>query len=105
MFGPRIDTSSKGVIIDRELKTDQIVARAQELSGSKVAGPVTPGAGTSTNAPDARPRRANEAGQDVEVKPGAATEQKTPAPASKDKKKDKKKTDSSAKGLRNPPQP
>ncbi|HWN99422.1 MAG TPA: outer membrane protein assembly factor BamD [Blastocatellia bacterium] len=105
MFGPRIDTSSKGVIIDRELKTDEIVARAQELSGTKTAGPVTPGAGTSTNAPDARPRRANEAGQDVEVKPGAATDQKTPAPASKDKKKDKKKTDNNTKGLRNPPQP
>lgn len=105
MFGPRIDTSSKGVIIDRELKTDEIVARAQEMSGVRASGPVTPGASTTTNSPDARPRRANEAGQDVEVKPGAATEQKTaPAPAGKDKKKDKKKPESNAKGLRNPPQ-
>jgi outer membrane protein assembly factor BamD len=105
MFGPRIDTSSKGVIIDRELKTDEIVARAQELSGARAGGPVTPGASTTTNSPDARPRRANEAGQDVEVKPGTSTEQKTQAPAGKDKKKDKKKPDSNAKGLRNPPQP
>jgi len=105
MFGPRIDTSSKGVIIDRELKTDEIVARAQELSGTRAGGPVTPGASTTTNSPDARPRRANEAGQDVEVKPGTSTEQKTQAPAGKDKKKDKKKPESNAKGLRNPPQP
>ena len=105
VFGPRIDTSSKGIIIDRELTTEEIVARAQELSGTRVAGPVTPGAETTTNAPDARPRRANEAGQDVEVKAGAATEQKTTAPANKDKKKDKKKTDGNAKGLRNPPKP
>jgi outer membrane protein assembly factor BamD len=105
VFGPRIDTSSKGIIIDRELTTEEIVARAQELSGTRVAGPVTPGAETTTNAPDARPRRANEAGQDVEVKAGAATEQKTTAPANKDKKKDKKKTDGDAKGLRNPPKP
>lgn len=104
VFGPRIDTSSKGVIIDRELKTDDIVARAQELSGVRPGGPVTPGAATTSNAPDARPRRANEAGQDVEVKPGTATDQKTQAPASKDKKKDKKKADSNPKGLRNPPQ-
>ena len=105
VFGPRIDTSAKGVIIDRELKTEEIVARAEELSGTRVTGPVTPGAETTSNAPDARPRRANEAGQDVEVKPGTATEQKTPAPATKDKKKDKKKPDGNAKGLRNPPQP
>lgn len=105
VFGPRIDTSTKGVIIDRELTTAEIVARSQELSGTRVAGPVTPGAETTTNAPDARPRRANEAGQDVEVKPGTATEQKTAAPAAKDKKKDKKKPEGNTKGLRNPPQP
>ncbi|MEK6301716.1 MAG: outer membrane protein assembly factor BamD [Acidobacteriota bacterium] len=102
MFGPKIDTSSKGVIIDRDLKTDEIVARVQELSGTRAGGPVTPGASTTTNAPGARPRRANEAGQDVEVKPGTPTDQKTPAPAVKDKKKDKKKPEGSTKGLRNP---
>jgi len=105
MFGPRIDTSSKGVIIDRELKTDEIVARAQELSGSKAVGPVTPGATTTSNAPDNRPRRATQAGQDVEVKPGAPADQKTQTPSSKDKKgkdKDKKKPEGSSKVLRNP---
>jgi outer membrane protein assembly factor BamD len=109
MFGPRIDTSAKGVIIDRDLKTDEIVARAQEAGGVKSAGPVTPGATTTTNSPDARPRRAaTQAGQDVEVKPGTPTDQKTQSPSSKDKKnkndkdKDKKKPDSSSKVLRNP---
>jgi outer membrane protein assembly factor BamD len=106
MFGPKIDTSGKGVIIDRDLKTDEIVARVQELSGTRVGGgPVTPGASTTTNAPGVRPRRANDAGQDVEVKPGTATDQKAAPPAGKDKKKDKKKQESSTKGLRNPPQP
>lgn len=105
MFGPHIDTSNKGVIIDRELKTDEIVARAQEASGVKALGPITPGATTTSNAPDARPRRASQAGQDVEVKPGSPTDQKTQSPSSKDKKskdKDKKKPDSSSKVLRNP---
>lgn len=110
VVGPHIDTSSKGVIIDRELKTDEIVARAQELSGSKALGPVTPGATTTSNSPDARPRRATEAGQDVEVKPGAPADPKAQSSSSKDKKtkdKDKKKKDSGAKdsgtpGLRNP---
>ena len=106
VFGPHIDTSSKGVIIDRELKTDEIVARAQELSGTKTVGPVTPGATTTSNSPDARPRRAaTQAGQDVEVKPGAPADQKAQSPSSKDKKskdKDKKKPDSSSKVLRNP---
>ena len=106
MFGPHIDTSSKGVIIDRDLKTDEIVARAQEASGAKAVGPVTPGATTTSNSPDARPRRAaTQAGQDVEVKPGAPADQKAPSPSSKDKKskdKDKKKPDSSSKVLRNP---
>lgn len=109
MLGPRIETSSKGVIVDRDLKTDEIVARAQESSGSKVLGPVTPGATTTSNAPDARPRRASQAGQDVEVKPGTPADQKAQSPSSKDKKgkdkekdKDKKKKDSGSSILRNP---
>lgn len=104
MFGPHIDTSSKGVIIDRELKTDEIVARAQEVSGTKDLGPVTPGATTTNNSPNARPRRATEAGQDVEVKPGSTSDQKPQTPSSKDNKKgkDKKKPESNTKGLRNP---
>lgn len=106
MFGPHIDTSTKGVIIDRDLKTDEIVARAQEAGGVKVTGPVTPGATTTSNSPDARPRRAaTQAGQDVEVKPGAPADQKAQSPSSKDKKgkdKDKKKKDSSSSVLRNP---
>ena len=106
VFGPHIDTSSKGVIIDRELKTDEIVARAQELSGTKTVGPVTPGATTTTNSPDARPRRAaSQAGQDVEVKPGAPADPKAQSPSSKDKKgkdKDKKKPDGGSSVLRNP---
>jgi outer membrane protein assembly factor BamD len=109
MFGPKIDTSNKGVIVDRDLKTDEIVMRAQELGGVKIDGPVTPGATTTSNSND-RPRRAaTQAGQDVEVKAGAPTEQKTQTPASKDKKskgkdkdKDKKKPDSSSNILRNP---
>lgn len=109
MFGPRIDTSNKGVIIDRDLKTDEIVARAQEAGGVKIDGPVTPGATTTTNSPDARPRRAaTQAGQDVQVKPGAPADSKAQSPSSKakkskdDKDKDKKKSDSSPKVLRNP---
>ena len=106
MFGPHIDTSSKGVIIDRDLKTDEIVARAQEASGAKAVGPVTPGATTTTNSPDARPRRAaSQAGQDVEVKPGAPADPKAQSPSSKDKKgkdKDKKKPDGGSSVLRNP---
>ncbi len=105
MFGPHIDTSNKGVIIDRDLKTDEIVARAQEAGGVKAVGPVTPGSTTTTNSPDNRPRRASQAGQDVEVKPGAPTDQKAQSPSSKDKKgkdKDKKKPDGNSKVLRNP---
>jgi len=106
MFGPHIDTSSKGVIINRDLKTDEIVARAQEASGAKAVGPITPGATTTTNSPDARPRRAaSQAGQDVEVKPGAPADPKAQSPSSKDKKskdKDKKKPDSGSSVLRNP---
>jgi len=111
MFGPHIDTSNKGVIVDRDLKTDEIVLRAQELGGVKIDGPVTPGATTTSNSTD-RPRRAaTQAGQDVEVKAGAPTEQKTQTPASKnkkskdkdkDKEKDQKKPESSSSILRNP---
>lgn len=105
MFGPHIGTSSKGVIIDREQKTDEIVAHAQELGGSKAVGPITPGATTTNNSPDTRARRATQAGQDVEVKPGAPADQKSQSTSSKDKKskdKEKKKPDSGPKGLRNP---
>jgi Outer membrane lipoprotein len=108
VLGPHIDTSTKGVIIDRDLKTDEIVARAQEQGGIKAVGPVTPGATTTSNSPDARPRRAaSQAGQDVEVKPGAPADAKAQSPSSKDKKgkdkdKEKKKPDSSSKVLRNP---
>jgi len=104
VMGPHIDTSSKGVLIDRDLKTDDIVARAQELSGAKALGPITPGATTTSNSPDARPGRATDAGQDVEVKPGAPADPKAQT-TSKDKKskdKDKKKKDDSSSILRNP---
>lgn len=102
LFGPHIDTSDKGVLIDRDLKTDEMVARAQELSGQKATGPITPAASTTTNSPNSRPRRAGQAGQDVEVKPGTPTDQKAqPSSPSKDKKsKDKKSSES--KVLRNP---
>jgi outer membrane protein assembly factor BamD len=108
VFGPKIDTSPKGVIIDRDLKADEIVARAQQV-GTRVSpgGPVTPGAVTTSNSPDARPRRAAGAGQDVEVKAGSPSEQKE-QPASKNKsKKDSekekaKKNDGASKVLRNP---
>lgn len=105
LFGPHIDTSTKGVVVDPEQKTEEIVARAQELSGQKVTGPVTPSAATTSNSPDARPRRANQAGQDVEVKPGTPADQKTPPSSGKDKKskdKDKKNNDGGSKLLRNP---
>ncbi|HJZ66943.1 MAG TPA: tetratricopeptide repeat protein, partial [Blastocatellia bacterium] len=105
MFGPHIDTSSKGVIIDRDLKTDEIVSRVQELSGTKAVGPITPGAETTSNKPDNRPRRATQAGQDVEVKPGAPADQKSQGTSNKDKKgkdKDKKKPDGGPSVLRNP---
>ena len=96
MFGPHIDTSNKGVIIDKDMKTDDIVARAQELGGVKVAGPVTPGATTTTNT-DNRPRRAaTQAGQDVEVKAGAPAEQKSQSTSTKDKNKKSKDKDKDA---------
>jgi outer membrane protein assembly factor BamD len=102
LFGPHIDTSDKGVLIDRDLKTDEMVARAQELSGQKATGPITPAASTTTNSQNTRPRRSGQAGQDVEVKPGTPTDQKAqPSSTSKDKKsKDKKSGES--KVLRNP---
>ncbi|HYP29100.1 MAG TPA: outer membrane protein assembly factor BamD [Blastocatellia bacterium] len=105
VFGPKINTSNKGVIIDRDLNTDEIVARAQELSGAPVTGPVTPGAETTSNSPDARPRRATQAGQDVEVKPGSSASKESSNKKTSDKKKDKdkdKKNDGGSKLLRNP---
>lgn len=102
LFGPHIDTSDKGVLINRDLKTDELVARAQELSGQKATGPVTPGATTTTNSPNARPRRAGQPGQDVEVKPGAPTDPKTQPPSSNKDKKSKDKKSSESKVLRNP---
>lgn len=113
LFGPKIDTSTKGVVIDRELKTDEIVARAQELGGApKADGPVTPGAVTTTNSQDSRPRRATggSASQDVEVKSGSAPAAKETGTSNKkdankkDKKANEKKKDNdgAAKVLRNP---
>jgi outer membrane protein assembly factor BamD len=110
LMGPHIDTSNKGVIIDKDQKPDEIVARARELAGGRATGPITPGSDTSTNSPDARPRRAVQAGQDVEVKPGAPSDQKQQQQSTsnkdkkgKDKKKqDEKKDEGSSKILRNP---
>ncbi len=107
-FGPKIDTSPKGVIIDRDLKPEEITARAQELVGLPApAGLTTPSAGTTSNT-DSRPRRAAGATQDVEVKPADKESSSKEKPASKDNKKDdkkgkdKKKPDNSSKVLRNP---
>jgi len=109
LMGPHIDTSNQGVIVDRDQKPEEIVARARELSGAKATGLVTPGAETTSNAPGERPRRAAQAGQDVEVKPGSPdTTQQNTSNKDKDKKnKSKKKTDekkdsSGSKILRNP---
>jgi outer membrane protein assembly factor BamD len=102
LFGPRIDTSDKGVLIDRDLKTDQIVARAQELSGQKATGPITPAASTTTNSPNSRPRRSGQPGQDVEVKPGATTDPKAPPSSPGKDKKSKDKKSGESKVLRNP---
>src|SRR5205085_10114634 len=38
LFGTHIDTSDKGVLIDRDKKTDELVARAQESSGQHATG-------------------------------------------------------------------
>ncbi len=104
LFGPKIDTSTKGVVIDRELKTEEIVARAQELGGAaKVDGPITPGAATTSNAPDTRPRRTTgSAGQDVEVKSGTTPSTSNKKDANKKDKEKKKDNDGAAKVLRNP---
>jgi outer membrane protein assembly factor BamD len=109
VFGPKIETSAKGVIIDRSLKAEEIVLRAQELAGApRTTDLVTPGATTTTNASDARPRRATGAGQDVEVKPGSPATQKEQSSSNKgkdnkkDKDKEKKKNDGASKVLRNP---
>jgi outer membrane protein assembly factor BamD len=102
LFGPHIDTSDKGVLIDRDLKTDDMVARAQELSGQKATGPITPAASTTTNSQNERPRRTGQAGQDVEVKPGTPTEQKAPPASSGKDKKSKDKKSGESKVLRNP---
>jgi outer membrane protein assembly factor BamD len=108
--GPKIDTSNKGVIIDRELKTDEIIARAVELAGApKEMAPTAPGATTTTNQVDNRPRRATGASQDVEVKSGSSPAAKEPPSSTKkDKEKDKKKkgeekkSDNKSPVLRNP---
>ncbi len=103
VFGPKIETSGKGVIIDRELSTDEIVANAREISGAPdLTGNTTPGAATTSNSPDARPRRATGAGQDVEVKPADGTASKESSKKDKDKKENKKKNDGGSKLLRNP---
>jgi Outer membrane lipoprotein len=110
VFGPKIETSSKGVIIDRTLKTEEIVSRVQELAGTAKTGEaVTPGAATTTNAPDTRPRRATGAGQDVEVKSTPSSGQKDSGKAKDDKKDEKdgkkpkdKKNEGGSKLLRNP---
>ena len=88
VMGPHVSNlSNKGVIIDRNLKTEEIVARAAQVAGpGKIAGPVAPGADTTSNSPDNRARRATQAGQDVEVKPASGQgNQKTTD--DKDKKK------------------
>jgi hypothetical protein len=75
----------------------------QELTGGlKSVEAITPGAATTTNSPDARPRRAGGAGQDVEVKPGPAAEQNKSKSYKKDQDKEKKKNDGGSKLLRNP---
>jgi outer membrane protein assembly factor BamD len=101
LIGPRIDTSNKGVVIDRDQKPEQVVARARELAGVKATGS---GSDTSTNSPNARPRRAVQAGQDVEVKPGTPSDQKQQqqSTSSKDKKGKEKKKDDDKKNQENP---
>lgn len=99
VFGPKVSNlSSRGVIIDKDLKTEEIVARAQELSGvSAPGGLVTPGATTSTTkTDDGRPRTVTRAGQDVEVKPA------TSSPPKEEKKPPEKQKKSNSKVLRNP---
>ena len=78
VFGPKIETSPKGVIIDPALKTEEMVARAKELGGApRTLEAVTPGAETTTNDQNTRARRATGASQEVEVRPaGSASPQK-----------------------------
>ena len=104
VFGPKIETSNKGIIIDRDLKTAEILEHVQQLTGAlKGVEAVTPGAATTTNSPDARPRRAGGATQDVEVKPGTPADQNKNKSNKKEQDKDKKKNDNSgSKLLRNP---
>ncbi|HEX5732434.1 MAG TPA: outer membrane protein assembly factor BamD [Blastocatellia bacterium] len=103
VFGPKIETSNRGIIIDRDLKTIEILERVQQLTGGlKGIEAVTPGAATTTNSPDARPRRAGGATQDVEVKPGTPADQNKNKSNKKDQDKDKKKNDNESKLLRNP---
>ncbi|HEU4390854.1 MAG TPA: outer membrane protein assembly factor BamD [Blastocatellia bacterium] len=103
VFGTKVSNiSTKGVVVDKDLKSDEIVARAQQLAGATpVAGAVTPGAGTTTNAADSRPRTVTRAGQDVEVKPASnSKDSKKNSEKEKDSKDPKKKND--PKVLRNP---
>ena len=97
LFGPKIDTSNKGVVIDREMTTDEIVARAQELGGlARPDSPITPGAVTTTTGEDGRPRRVGGSGtasQDVEVKAGSPTPGAKEPASKKNEKKDAKKDD------------
>jgi outer membrane protein assembly factor BamD len=103
VFGPKIDTSNKGVIIDRSLKAEEIVANAQAVgTRTSPGGPVTPGAVTTSNSVDDRPRRATGASQDVEVKAGSASEQKNAPKSKNEKDKPKPKDGEGPKVLRNP---
>src|SRR5262249_34582350 len=89
VLGPHVSNlSNKGVIIDRNLKLDEIVARATQMAGpGKVAGPVAPGSDTTSNNPENRARRATQAGQDVEVKPASGQGDQKTTGSDKDKKK------------------
>ncbi|HYL97440.1 MAG TPA: outer membrane protein assembly factor BamD, partial [Blastocatellia bacterium] len=106
VFGSHVQgLSQQGVIIDRTLKTEELVSRAQELSGLKPTltpgSTATPSASVTTNKPDTRPRKTTQAGQDVEVKPGtqvnpasgaaSTTSTSTNSKSDKDKKDKKKK--------------
>jgi hypothetical protein len=85
------------------MKTEEIVARAHEMSGvARPAGPVTPGAATTSNAPDTRPRTATRAGQDVEVKAGEQPKKPSEKENNKDKGKEKDKKPAGSPILRNP---
>ncbi len=105
LFGPKIDTSPKGVLIDRDIKVDEMVNRATEIAGApKGEGPTTPGAATTSNTRDQRPRRASGASQDVEVKPTDANSKESKGKGKKNEKDNKKEknNEGSSKILRNP---